>query len=380
MSGVGDADVLDDPAALASLDSAGMLLDVASSGAQVRQGVIAAAEAGLDRLADGGRPRAIAVTGMGGSGIAGDVLAAVAGLTCPVPVTVHRGFGLPGWIGPADVVVAVSCSGTTEETLSGAEECVRRGARLAGVGAADSQLAAIATQARAPYVVVPAGRQPRASLWSLAVPVVAAAQAAGVLDADPDDFARAADVLDAASQQCRPSSETFVNPAKSLAVDVSSSVPMVWGSSQLAGVAAYRFACQLAENAKFPSASGVLPEAGHNQIVCFDGVLASGERSDDDFFRDRVDDPAGDRRLRLVILRDSVEHPRVRARREAARAIAAERGVPVSEIATEAGGPLTRLASLVGVIDFVTVYLAVLLGIDPTPVTPITELKSRISS
>jgi glucose/mannose-6-phosphate isomerase len=237
----------------------------------------------------------------------------------------------------------------------------------------------IATQARAPFVPVSAGRQPRAALWSLAVPVVVAAQATGVLDIDGAEFAAAADVLDAVSQSARPGSETFVNPAKSLAVDLSECIPVVWGSSHLAGVAAYRFACQLAENAKYPAISGVLPEAGHNQIVTFDGVLAHSD-VEEDLFRDRVERPAGSRRLRLIVLRDSDEHPRVRIRREAAVELAGDRGVPVTEIAAERGGPLVRLASLVGPLDFASVYLALLLGIDPTPVGPIVELKSRIQA
>jgi glucose/mannose-6-phosphate isomerase len=227
---------------------------------------------------------------------------------------------------------------------------------------------------------VPTGRQPRAALWSLAVPVIAAAQATEVLDGDSGDFAAAADLLDAVSQSCRPGSETFVNPAKALAVELSEHIPMIWGSSPLAGVAAYRFACQLAENAKYPAVSGVLPEAGHNQIVTLDGVLAHAAADPEDFFRDRIDQPAGSRRLRLVVLRDSDEHPRVRARREAATALAGDRGVPVTEFGAEVGGPLTRLASLVGPTDFATAYLAVLFGIDPTPVAPITQLKSRIQS
>ncbi|MFL6240044.1 MAG: SIS domain-containing protein [Actinomycetes bacterium] len=378
MSPAGDVNVLDNVGGIEAADASGMLRAVATSGAQVREGLSAAVDAGVQRLADGGRPRAMVVTGMGGSGIAGDVLMAVAGVTCAVPVTVHRGFGLPGWVGAADVVAAVSCSGTTEETLSAAEEAARRGARLVAVGAVDSPLAEIAAQARAPYVAVAQGRQPRAALWSLAVPVLVAARAAGVTDVTDGDLSAAADVLDTVSQSCRPGSETFVNPAKSLAVDLSESLPMVWGSTQLAGVAAYRFVCQLAENAKYPAVSGVFPEAGHNQIVTFDGVFAHGEGSQDDFFRDRVDEPMGSRRLRLVILRDADEPPLLRARREAAAELAGERGVPVSEIAAEGDGPVTRLASLVGPADFATVYLALLFGIDPTPVGPIVELKSRL--
>jgi glucose/mannose-6-phosphate isomerase len=371
-------DVIDDQAAIEAGDPSGMLRDIATSGAQVREAVSAFADSGVESLVAEGRPRSIVVAGMGGSGVSGDVLAAVAGAGCPIPVLVHRGFGLPGWVGPADLVAAVSCSGTTEETLSSAEEAVRRGARLIAIGATPSPLADIATQASAPYVGVPVGRQPRAALWSLAVPLVLLAERLGLLNV-PSGVDATADLLDVVSQRCRPGSETFVNPAKTLAVDLAGSLPMVWGSSPLTGVAAYRLACQLAENAKYPSVSGSLPEAGHNQIVTLDGPCAGGAAADDDFFRDRIDAPEGGTRLRLVVLRDTDEDPRLVKRRTVVAELARERGVPTNELVAEGGSPLERLAALVSLGDYASVYLALLLGIDPTPVGPITELKARVS-
>ena len=374
-------DVLDDPAALDAGDPAGMLRDVATSGAQVRNAITATAESGLAAVVDDGRPRAIVVAGMGGSGISGDVLAAVAGQACPVPLVVHRGFGLPGWVGAADLVCAVSCSGGTEETLSGAEEAVRRGARLFAIGAESSSLADVATQASAPYVVVrpPDSGQPRAALWSLSIPLLILADRMGLVSVPTTTLEQTADRLDEWSQRCRPASETFVNPAKALAVDLAGSLPMVWGSSPLAGVAAYRFTCQLAENSKYPAISGVLPEAGHNQIVTFDGTMVAGGAGDDDFFRDRLDDPDGSARLRLVVLADTDEHPRLAARRVAATEIAQERGVPTNEIVPEGSSPLERLASFVALGDYASVYLALLLGIDPTAIAPIVDLKARVA-
>ena len=109
-------ELLDSPSDLDAGDPAGMLRAVASSAAQVREAAVLSAEAGLSRLADEDLPPSVVVLGMGGSGIAGDVLAAVAGPACPVPVISHRGHGLPLWVGAADLVIAVSCSGTTEET------------------------------------------------------------------------------------------------------------------------------------------------------------------------------------------------------------------------------------------------------------------------
>lgn len=377
---------LDDLAALEAGDPADMLRAVASSAAQVREAVTLAEEAGVGRIAHDGRPRALVVTGMGGSGVSGDVLAAVAGPGCPVPIVTHRGYGLPGWVGPADLVAAVSCSGSTEETLSAADEAVRRGCRLLMVGGAGSPLSDRAEQAGAPYVVVPGGRQPRASLWALTIPLVVAAGALDLLPAPAEVLETAAATLEAVSERCRPSSDSFVNPAKGLAIELAGTVPMVWGTSPLAGVAAYRCKTQLAENAKYPGICGVLPEANHNQVVTFDGVFAGssvdapvGAPVGEDFFRDRTEEPDAPPQLRLVLLRDTEEHPQVARRAEVSRELAELRGLRVSELRAEGDSPLERMASLVALVDYATVYLALLVGIDPTPVTAISELKERIA-
>src|SRR5699024_1890693 len=111
-------------------------------------------------------------------------------------------------------------------------------------------------------------------------------------------FEATATRLEELSWRCRPSSESFVNPAKGLAVELAGTLPMVWGSSPLAGVAAYRFSCQLAENAKYPSVSGELPETDHNQVMAFDGWFARGGDAGvaEDIFRDRVEEPLGETR------------------------------------------------------------------------------------
>src|SRR5499427_3569508 len=268
------AERLDNAALLETADPSSMLRQVASAAAQVRAASRAAAEADLGGLLADERPRAIVVTGMGGSGIAGEVLAAVAGPGCPVQVTTVHDYRLPGWVGAADLVIAVSCSGATEETLSAAGEAVRRGCRLLGVGGLDSPLAAIAEQARAAFIPVKASGMPRSMLWGLSVPLVVAAARLGVFDMPEEAYEAAAAELERAAHLCRPDSEAFVNPAKTLALDLSGTLPMIWGTSPLTGVAAFRFANQLYENGKYPAIPGVLPEANHNQVVVFDGPFA----------------------------------------------------------------------------------------------------------
>ena len=365
---------LDDAALVEAADPAGMLRQVASAAAQVRAAAGLAGETDLSEIAAGGRPRAVVVTGMGGSGIAGDMLTAVCGSGCPVQVMSVHDYRLPGWVGAADLVIAVSCSGSTEETLAAAREAVRRGCRLLVVGGKGSPLAAIAEQARAPFVPVQSVGTPRSTLWSLSVPLVVAARRLGIVEMPTDAYESAAAELERVSHLCRPDSEAFVNPAKGLALELAGTLPMIWGTSPLAAVAAYRFACQLSENAKYPAVSGALPEANHNQVVAFDGPFAPGPGAA--LAQDGDGPPLP---LRLVLLRDTREHPQVARRREESARLAAQRGIGVTELAAAGDRPLERLASLVQLIDYATVYLAIAQAIDPAPVAAIAELKARIA-
>lgn len=373
-------DLLDDVAQLEAGDPAGMLRAIASSAAQVREAAVLAAEAGVASLLEDGRPRAVVVCGMGGSGIAGDVLAAVAGAGSPVPIVTHRGYGLPAWVGPVDLVIAVSCSGGTEETLSALEEAVRRGCRLLVVGRDGSPLEDLGRRGRGVVVPVTQGRQPRASVWALSTPLVVAGHALGLLHAPPEAVEATAVVLEQVADRCRVDADEVVNPAKRLARQLDGALPVVWGTSPLAGTAAYRFACQVNENAQLPAVWGVLPEADHNQVVALDRPTAPARADDaDDFFRDRGDDEDTDAGLLLVLLRDAEEHPQVALRAEVSAELARERDVEVTELRAEGASSFERLASLIGTTDWASAYLALLQGTDPTPVDTITALKRRLS-
>jgi glucose/mannose-6-phosphate isomerase len=374
---LGPQERLDDLALLEAGDPGGVLRQVASAAAQVRTSARVTADTDLGPVLSAGRPRSIVAVGMGGSGMAGEVLAAVCGPGAALPVVTQHDYRLPGWVGAADLVIAVSCSGQTEETLSVAEEAVRRGCPLLAVGRAGSALALIAEQARAPFIPVEPAGMPRVMLWGLAVPLMIVADRLGVADIPATGLEAAAADLERVSHLCRPDSESFVNPAKTLALELAGTLPMIWGSSPLTGVAATRFGGQLNENAKYPAVTGVLPEANHNQVVVFDGPFApwpSGGQA----VLDEEKDPRPPVPLRLVVLRDGQEHPQVARRREMSVELAAQRGIEVSELAADGDTPLQRLASLIQLIDYATVYLGIAIGVDPGPIAVISELKERI--
>jgi glucose/mannose-6-phosphate isomerase len=380
---VPDEALLDDADAITANDPSGMLRMLASAGAQVRESAALAAEANLSSIEDEGRPRAVVVAGVGTAGRTGEVLATVAGPRSPVPIIGHRSAGVPGWVGAADVVIAVSASGHSPEALGAAEAAARRGARLVAVGAPDSQLQSVAEGARAPFIPVPRRGPARASLWALTVPVLLAARTLGLVKVNEADLAETAARLDADADRCRPTAESFVNPAKALALGLAGSVPVVWASSPLATVAARRFGDSLSANARYPVVAGALGEAGRGRVGLLDGVFGGLVESRRDIFAD-PEDESDATRLRIVLMRDGGLNPdddadepfAVEERRaDAMETLAERRGVRCDVLTAEGGSSLERLASLVAVPDFASVYLALAHGLDPMAVPAITEMK-----
>jgi glucose/mannose-6-phosphate isomerase len=394
------ADRLDTPDVVEAADPSDMLRQVASAAAQVRTALRSCAETDLSSFTPDTRPRAIVVAGMGGSSLAGDVLEAITGPGSPVQVLTTQTDRLPGWVGAADAVIAVSCSGTTPETLAVAAEAARRGCRLAGVGAAGSPLHRIAEQARAPFVPAVANGLPRSMLWATAIPLLVIAGRMGLTRIEPDVYELVASRLEEISHQCRPASESFVNPGKSLALDLVGTVPVVWGTTPLSGVAARRFASQLQENAKYPALAGVLPAAAYHQVAAFDGPFAPRASRltpgvaaepvsplaapddlsswDLDFEEEEAEQSSGFTPLRLILIADPGEDQRVSAQRAAVTELAEQRGVGMSELGMDGEHPLLRLAGVIQLTDYASVYLAIASGIDPGQTVAIRDLKTRI--
>lgn len=370
--------LLDDMARMSTLDASDMLPAVASSGAQMREALTKINRADLAEVAKGDQPRNVVFAGLGGSGVGGQVLRAVLGQSVPVPIHLEQTHSLPGWVGPMDVVIAVSCSGATEETLSMTAEAGRRGARVITISAAGSALEKLSESisGSVQFAIDAKGRSPRASLWTHTTPLLMVANALRIAHIDEKEFEIAADLMDELSVANGPSITLGENPAKALALSCAESLPMVWGTGMIGATAAGRFMAQLAENAKIPAAHGELPEVGHNQIVSFDGVLA-GAAPARDIFRD---DDLLDRRTHLFILRDTNEHPAVEKRIGIVSQIAADRNVPVTLIQAQDGHPISRLASLIIPTDWASVYAGLALGIDPSQISTIIELKAGLLS
>ena len=220
-------------------------------------------------------------------------------------------------------------------------------------------------RARAPFVPVPRRAPARATFWALVVPVLLAGRALGLVKVTEADLAETATRLDRDAEACRESAESFVNPAKELALNLAGTVPVIWGSSPLAAVAAHRFADMLSTNARYPAVAGSLGEVGRGRIGLLDGVFGGLAEQERDIFADSEAED-GPTRLHLVLLCDGglagdeqagTEPLSVAQRRaEAVAAMARRRGIRCTELT--AGDRRWAAGLLVAVPDFSSVYLA----------------------
>lgn len=350
-------ELFDSPERLVERDRRRLLRAVASAGAQVRETARLVEEAHIASLADSGRPRALVVVGRREGAIVGSALRALAGADCPVWVLHAPGPDIPVWVTAADLVVVLSRTGAGTYALTAADEAARRGCALVGVGAADAPLHARCAQARAPYIPLPSSREQQASLWSLMTPALLVAGVTGVLPGaiwEPDTVA---DLLDESALRCGPTQESFANPAKTLALALLDSLPMLVSQGAVAGVAGSRAVDQLAVLAGLPVAHFRLPE----QAVPARRVLSGPFQavSDDDFFRDRTED--GHRELRIVCVTDSSSGDAATAMRDL-RHLADNAHVatsvlqPMSQQTAEQ--PIREMAELIGMVDFTAAYVS----------------------
>jgi glucose/mannose-6-phosphate isomerase len=303
-------------------------------------------------------PGGLVVAGMGGSAIGGALARAALGDRASRPIVLARGYGLPAWTTPDTTVLCASYSGNTEETLGVYEAAGALGARRI-VATTGGKLAEAARAESVPVIPLPGGFQPRAAV---AYSLVVALEVAGIcgagdrLHAEIDVAAAHAERLVEAWGPDGPASSL----SKTLAHGLHGTVPQIAGAGLTAPIA-YRWKTQINENAKTPCFSHELPELDHNEIVGWAGARELG-------------------RFSAVFLDDSDLHPRIRQRIELTRGLIAGEAAATFRIESIGENSTERLVSLVLLGDLVSLYLAVLRGIDPSPVELIERLKNALAS
>lgn len=295
-------------------------------------------------------PAAI-VCGMGGSAIGGDLAAAALSDRLTKPLLVARGYEFPSWVPAGSAVLCSSYSGYTEETLACYSAAEALGAQRL-VATTGGELAELARRDGVPVIGVPAGLQPRAAVGYM---FCVSAELAALAVAGP----RINTEIDAAASHLEAGREAAEAGAAELAGEIGDAAVVIYGSDLTAPVA-YRWKCQVNENAKQPAFSSVLPEADHNEIEGWPG--------------------AGEGRFAAVFLEDRDQHPRERRRFEVtARAIEPYASAVIT-VETEGQTRTERVLQAVMLGDLVSLELARARGVDPVPVETIDRFKSELGA
>ena len=297
------------------------------------------------------------VAGMGGSAIGGALARAALGDRAMRPIALARGYALPPWTTPETMVLCSSYSGNTEETLAAYEAAGALGAPRV-VATTGGKLASLARGDGVPVIPLPGGFQPRAAVAYALVVALEVAAMCGVGERLHSEIDVAAERTGELLAVWGPGGPREDYP-KELACGLYGTVPQIAGSGLTAPVA-YRWKTQINENAKMPAFAGELPELDHNELV---GWQAASELG----------------RFSAVFLDDSDLHPRIRQRIELTRGLIAGDAAAIFRVESEGGTATERLLSLVVLGDLVSLYLAVLRGVDPTPVPVLESLKNALA-
>jgi len=343
-----------DAAAVAAVDSTGQAAEILDLPAHLRDALWRVDSAGIPP-ADA--PGGVVVAGMGGSAVGGRLALAALGARLRRPFVVADGYALPSWVGAEHLVLCSSYSGGTEETLSAYDDALERGASRI-VATTGGALAERARRDRAPVIPVPGGFQPRAAVGYGLVAALEAAALAGAAPSLRDEVEAAAALAETLAADWGPDAAEH-SEAKRLARALHGTVPVIAGAELTAPVA-YRWKCQVNENAGLPAFASILPEADHNEVVGWPGAAGLGPFS-------------------YVSLEDPGMHPRNGVRSELTASEARAAANVVERITARGATPLERLVSLVLLGDLVSLYLAVLAGTDPVDIAPIDRLKAALA-
>jgi glucose/mannose-6-phosphate isomerase len=340
-------------ATVAACDPTGQAAEILDLPAHLRDALWRVDSAGIVPVDTRG---GLVVAGMGGSSIGGRLARAAIGPRARRSLTVVGGYTLPAWVGPDTFVLCTSYSGSTEETLACYDDALERGAPRV-VATTGGPLAERARRDGVPVIPLPGGFQPRAAVGYAFVAALEAAALCGAAPSLRDEVEAAAALAEQLGAEWGVDGAED-GLARALARRIVNTVPVIAGSELMSEVA-YRWKTQFNENAELPAFASALPELDHNEIV---GWASARELA----------------RFAAIFLEDPYQHPR-NARRIELTARAAEAGAVVVERVRAVGETRTeRVTSLVLLGDLVSLYLAVLRGINPVSVDAIDELKAAL--
>ncbi|HBC46360.1 MAG TPA: bifunctional phosphoglucose/phosphomannose isomerase [candidate division Zixibacteria bacterium] len=301
----------------------------------------------------------VVVAGMGGSAIAGDIARSYLYRQIQIPFVVCRYYRLPAFVNRKSLVICCSYSGNTEETLSAYDDAIVTGAHIIAI-TSGGKLAHKAESDGVPIVKIKGGLPPRAALGYSIAPLLMILERLGLCEEQSEALSQTALQLKNWAALYDPADDK--NPALDLARQIYGTIPVIYSGYERLNAVATRFKGQLSENAKILAFTNVFPEQNHNELVGWHKLYDL------------------DKKYTVVILKDSQEHKRIRARMEIVMQYLRDKSIKVILLENLSGQDLDRVFYFIQYLDFTSYYLALLNGVDPTPVNAIDYLKEKLAN
>jgi glucose/mannose-6-phosphate isomerase len=349
--------VLDDLAEMKRIDKSDMLSFCVEASKHCREATKLAQAVRINYS----KPQTIIVAGMGGSAIGGGLLKDWTRDKIDVPIEVCTEYSLPAYADERTLVFVVSYSGDTEEALSMFLDAIKRNCMTFCISSG-GKILEFAEKLKLPYLRVPSGiPQPRAALPYLFLPMPILLEKLGLISDVSSEISEAVEILERVKRENLPEKLLSANLSKKLALRINGTVPVIYGFGIYRAVA-QRYKQQLNENSKVPAKWDFFSELNHNEIVGWEAVKELAKCFSIIFIRDR-DEP-------------EEIHERIEATKELISREATKR---ISEVWSAGQSMLAKMLYTIYIGDFTSVYLAILRGVDPTPVKTISLLKERIT-
>jgi len=347
--------LLDQPEKVKKIDKSNMLGHLMKTPDYCRDAVNRARQV---KVSEKVKPKNIVIAGMGGSAIGGEILQDWLREELPIPMEVCKDYVLPAYANEDTLFFANSYSGNTEETLSAFVEAIRRKCRAIAI-TSGGHLLSFSKELEVPHITIPSQLPPRVAIPYLFFPLPVLMERMGVISDREEDLEEAIRVLKKLGEENSPETPAENNTAKKLALELVETMPIIYGFRQY-GAIARRLKTQFNENSKVPSKHDVFPELNHNETVGWEApeVLTKN--------------------YSVLLIRDPDEPPEIKHRIEATKSLVLHKAKKILEIHTRGEEKLAKMFSVLRVGDFMSVYLAILQGIDPTPVKIIDEVKREL--
>ncbi len=309
---------------------------------------------------DVGSLQRVIICGMGGSAIGGDFSTAYLADQLPVPAVAHRNYGLPAWAsGSETLVICSSHSGNTEETLSSFDEALRRGCSLMSI-CTGGKLAELSGQNSKICWKFEHVGQPRTAIgWTVGL-LLALFFRLGLIEDQSSAVREAEQILAEGIQKLGKDNPVSSNPAKRLAGQLLERNIVIFAAGEME-VIARRWKSEINELAKAWAAFEGIPEMNHNTLA--------GLRHPESLYE----------HTSAIFLRSDYDHERNRKRIEYSQGFFLEAGVGIDSVRARGEGKLAQMFSLLQFGDYVSYYLALAYGEDPTPIEALNELKRLLT-